>query len=506
MKFNYLLLSALALLTTHSFAQEGFDDFDDVYSDNTRQIMKSSSSQASSTEYVKGEDPGTWIEQDEYYDPSYSSTSDSSSGNTYITNNYYGGNYHYSDRFNRFNNVNNGWNDPYWNNGWNSWGNPGWNSWGAPGWNSWGNPGWNSWGAPGWNVGWNSWNGWGAGYNVGWGNPHRFNRWGNPYALGGWNHYNPYWNNGWGYNGWGNNGWAYNQGFTHGVLAANGGGFESNSRGVSYGHRGSRGSGTRVSSVYGDRRSGARVYNSSGKSIEKNATAYTGSQTQGFSRRATNTPRQKRSIESNRSEVKTNPIRMDNASRTTTRTRGNVRQGQPSPLNATNSKPRTNPSLPRTAKPTTLNSGRSVTVPGQSRITPSRTVPKRNLRPSARPNRVAIGSPSRATVGSSTPRRTAPATNNGVRSTPPSRRYTPSQRSVTPTRSYQPNRTSPSRSRNYKPSRSTPNRSYTPSRSTPSRSYTPSRSTSPSRGSSSPSRSSGGSSRSSSGSSRGGRR
>ena len=79
MKLNSLLLSALALITFQSLSQEGFDDFDDVYSDNTRSTMNTTSSQTSSDEYVKGEDPGTWIEQDEYYDPSYNSNTISDS-------------------------------------------------------------------------------------------------------------------------------------------------------------------------------------------------------------------------------------------------------------------------------------------------------------------------------------------------------------------------------------------------------------------------------------------
>jgi len=476
MKSIYLLLSPLVFLNIQSFAQEGFDDFDDVYSDNTRQVMTSSSSQSSSTEYVKGEDPATWIEQDEYYDPSYNSKVDSSEGNTYITNNYYGGNYHYSNRFNRFNNVNNGWNDPFWN----------------------------TWVNPGWNVGWNSWNGWGVGYNIGWGNLYRYNRWGNPYTWGGWNYYNPYWNNGWGYNGWGyngwNNNWAYNQGFTQGVLAANGGGFETNSRGVTYGHRGSRGTGSRVSSVYGDRRAGARVYNSSGKSVENNVTAYTGPQSQGFSLRTSNTGRNQGVAERTNNQARSNSVGMDNAPRRATSTRGEDRQVENRASAVSNSTPRTNPTQTRIARPTSPNSGR--TVPSgvrNSRSTPTRSTPARSERPSTTPNRVAIGSPSRATVGSSTPRRTSPSSSNRSRATSPTRKYTPSPRSVTPSRTYQPNRTSPSRSRSYTPNRTAPNRSYTPSRSAPSRSYTPSRS-------SSPSRSSRGSSTSSSGSSRGGRR
>ena len=38
MKTKYLLISALALIGLNSFSQDGFEDFDDIYSDNTSDI------------------------------------------------------------------------------------------------------------------------------------------------------------------------------------------------------------------------------------------------------------------------------------------------------------------------------------------------------------------------------------------------------------------------------------------------------------------------------------
>jgi len=135
MKFKNLLLAALVISSFTSVAQDGFEDFDDIYSENTRQAVIKTSSTDAEDEYVSGEDAGTWIEEDEYYDPNYNGskvadgnvvTTQDGNGNTFVTNNYYG-NYQYSNRFNRFNSVGH---DPYFNSycgGWNTWNRPGWN-------------------------------------------------------------------------------------------------------------------------------------------------------------------------------------------------------------------------------------------------------------------------------------------------------------------------------------------------------------------------------------------
>ena len=112
-------------------------------------------------------DAGAWIESDEYYDPSYNSTTTSESeGNTYVTNNYYG-DYGYSSRFRRFDNRfgGAGYYDPFYTNvGFYS---P--NAWCYG----------RNYRRPGWNVGWNSWGGWNVGYGYGWNNYGWNNGWNN---------------------------------------------------------------------------------------------------------------------------------------------------------------------------------------------------------------------------------------------------------------------------------------------------------------------------------------
>tara|TARA_B110000208_G_scaffold17675_1_gene21282 strand:+ start:21287 stop:22663 length:1377 start_codon:yes stop_codon:yes gene_type:complete len=458
MKLNYLLISALALISLNSFSQNGFEDFDDIYSDNTSGTKNSDANTTNNaTEFSDGEDAGAWIENDEYYDPSYNAkTNSDSSGNTYITNNYYG-DYEYSSRFRRFDNRISGYSyfDPFYTNvGYYS---P--NAWGYG----------RNFRRPGWNMGWSSYSGWNVGYNYGWNN----NGWGN----NGWG------NNGWGNNGWGNNGYAYNQGFRDGVYASNG---DNNNRSRYYGRRESRGAGTRLSSTYGNRRSNSRTINSSG--IIQNTNTYAGRQSAGNSIRTARPARAAAVIAPTRASGATMrsvgaPVRRTSPARSS-KTR--VGDKSPSVISAKPSR-----ALRTSSTPSSKRTGVTVTK--------ERAVPTRR---STTPKRRSIGKPSRRTVGSS-PSRTTPSRGIPTR-TIPSRT---SPRRTTPLRTA-PTRTSPTRT---SPSRTTPGRSR-PTRTSPSRNSGSSRSSgssrtsSPSRSSSSPSRSSSSGSSRGSSSSRGGRR
>jgi len=410
-------------LKAYFFSQDGFEDFDDIYSDNTSETKISDANGIDNpNEFSDGEDAGAWIENDEYYDPSYNSTTTSdSSGNTYITNNY-NGDYGYSSRFRRFDNRIPGYSyyDPFYTNvGYYS---P--NAWGYG----------RSFRGKGWNVGFN--NGWG---NNGWGN------------------------NGWGNNGWGNNSFAYNQGFRDGVYSSNGSDGNSNNNSRYYGRRGSRGSGTRSSSNYGDRRLNSRTSNSSG--IIQNTNAFAGTQSVGSSIRTA------RSVipavsSTRKAQVKVSPVgtpvRTSRPERSTTTNRVGDRR-------ATNVSSRSEgvSSTPSTTR----------TSPGVSSSNPRRASP---ARPSTTPIRKSIGKPSRRTVGSS-PIRAAPNRVIPTRTSPT--RTSPTRTSPIRTR---PSRTTPVRTRPIRttPSRTTPSRSSRSSGS--SRTSSPSRSkSSPSRGGSS---------------------
>lgn len=196
-------------------------------------------------------------DQDDYYQPQNSSTSNNTqqyvdeSGNTYITNNYYGDydddyDYFYASRINRFHRPiwGFGYYDPFYTNMY--WYNydPFWygtSIYAGWGWGGFYRPwGWNPWG-------WGGGFGWGGGWYNNWG----WNGWGySPYCFGG---------------GWGGYGMGYNQGYWNGYnhgywngyydgLAMGGGyynTYDMNS-GIYYGHRagvGNTGSGVRAQTL-----------------------------------------------------------------------------------------------------------------------------------------------------------------------------------------------------------------------------------------------------------------
>ena len=87
-KFNFIV--AFLFLGSSLFAQDGFEDFDDIYSEY---VYTEENNEDKAEAKDNSSSKSNWIEEDEYYDPSYSSTTPATSqdgnGNTYITNNYY---------------------------------------------------------------------------------------------------------------------------------------------------------------------------------------------------------------------------------------------------------------------------------------------------------------------------------------------------------------------------------------------------------------------------------
>ncbi len=272
-------------------------------------------------------------DQDDYYQPQNNNSSQNpvdseqyvdESGNTYITNNYYGYDddydYFYASRINRFHRpiYGFGYYDPFYTNMY--WYNYdpfffGTSIYAGWGWGGFYRPwGWNSWGGWGMGFGYNSW-GWGGGWGY------------QPYCYGGWGGYGMGFNQGY-WNG-------YNHGYWNGYYdgLAMGGGyyntFDQNS-GIYYGHRGGTagnlGSGVRGSSL------GERYNRAAAEGIVSHANRNNVLQTADARPVVGKTPSVDRRPDSNVRDVQTAPVR-NNAGVNTApvRSQGDVRR-EPAPV------------------------------------------------------------------------------------------------------------------------------------------------------------------------------